>query len=116
MVRFLLYRSKWPQRTFRTLSISHLSRNEDVMIFSTSWTVIQFLRASQIRMGFLIALSALFAALQPIIGRYTSVGAWVLSVFGVLSGLISVVAVSFGWLLTRIEAQAAKKRQAANDK
>ena len=55
-------------------------------------------------MGFLIVLSALFAALQPIVGKYTSMGAWVLAVFGVLSGLISVVAVSFGWLLTRIEA------------
>ena len=86
------------------------------MIFSTSWTVIQFLRSSQIRMGFLIALSALFSALQPIVGKYTSAGAWVLAVFGVLSGLISVVAVSFGWLLTRIEAQAAKKRQATVDK
>jgi len=67
-------------------------------------------------MGFLIALSALFAALQPIVGKYTSTGAWVLAVIGVLSGLISVVAVSFGWLLTRIEAQAAKKRQATGDK
>ena len=86
------------------------------MIFSTSWTVIQFLRSSQIRMGFLIALSATFSALQPIVQRYTPAGAWVLAVFGVLSGLISVVAVSFGWLLTRIEAQAAKKRQATVDK
>ena len=67
-------------------------------------------------MGFLIALSALFAALQPIVGKYTAAGAWVLAVFGVLSGLISVVAVSFGWFLTRIEAQAAKKRQAIVDK
>ena len=67
-------------------------------------------------MGFLIALSALFAALQPIVKKYTSVGGWILSAFGVLSGLISVVAVSFGWLLTRIEAQAAKKRQAVVDK
>ncbi|KDR67391.1 hypothetical protein GALMADRAFT_273212 [Galerina marginata CBS 339.88] len=93
-----------------------LSRREDIMIFSTSWTVIQFLRSSQIRIGFLIALSALFAALQPIVGKYTAVGAWILAIIGVLSGLISVVAVSFGWLLTRIEAQAAKARQSTVDK
>jgi len=67
-------------------------------------------------MGFLIALSALFAALQPIVGKYTSVGGWILAVFGVLSGLISVFAVSFGWLLTRVEAQAAKQRQAIVDR
>jgi hypothetical protein len=86
------------------------------MLFSTSWTVIQFLRSSQVRLGLLVALSALFASLQPIVGNFSETGGWILASIGVFSGLASVLAVLFGWLLTWSEAKAAKHRQLVEEK
>lgn len=69
------------------------------------------MRSSQRRLAFLVALSALFASLHPIVSKYSSVGGWVLAGIGVLAGLISVVAVFVAWVLTWVEAHAAKERQ-----
>jgi len=86
-------------------------RQDDFLIFSTSQTFIQFMRSSQRRLAFLVALSAMFASLQPIVSKYTSVGGWVFAGVGVLAALISVLTVFVAWILTRVEAHAAKERQ-----
>jgi len=89
---------------------------DDLLQFSTSWTVIQFLRSSQVRLGFLVALSALFASLQPVVANFSRTAGWVFAAAGVFSALASVFAVLFGRLLTWSEAHAARQRQYTEDK
>lgn len=81
------------------------------MIFTTSQTVIQFLRSSQQRMTFLIAVSALFASLKPIADRYSSVVGWVFAGIGIIAALVSLLSTFVGWGLSQIEARGAKYHQ-----
>ncbi|KAF9002211.1 hypothetical protein BDQ17DRAFT_1409722 [Cyathus striatus] len=88
-----------------------VSDPSDFLVFSTSWTVIRFLRKSEKVMTFLISLSALLAALQPIVSNSNKLFGWILAGIGVLSGLISVLAVLISWALGWIEVNAARRRQ-----
>ncbi|KAF9004992.1 hypothetical protein BDQ17DRAFT_1541022 [Cyathus striatus] len=87
------------------------SYRNDLMIFSTSWTVIRFLRKSQSVMIFLVTISALFAALQPVVGHFTPLGGFILAGIGILSGLVSLMAFFVGWVLGYVESHAAQQRQ-----
>ena len=80
------------------------------MIFSTSQNVIQLIRASQKRLGFLIAFSALLASLQPIVEPHSKQVGLALSIVGVVAATVSILSVFIGWALERIEATAPKYR------
>lgn len=67
-------------------------------------------------MGFLVALSAMFASLQPVVAKFNQTGGWVFAAAGVFSALASVFAMLFGRLLTWSEAHAARQRQFTEDK
>ena len=73
--------------------------------------VIQFLRSSQVRMGFLVAISALFASIQPIVSNFSGIGGWVFAAIGVLSGLLTVFALVLARALAWGELKAARSRQ-----
>ena len=62
-------------------------------------------------MAFLVALSALVTSLKPIVDRFSLAAGWVLAGLGIAAALISVLSVVVGWMLTWIEANAAKHRQ-----
>jgi uncharacterized membrane protein YozB (DUF420 family) len=81
------------------------------MIFSTSQMFIQTLRSSQRNMAFLVALSALVISVKPIVDRFSTAGGWVLAGIGITAATTSVLSIVVGWMLTRIEANAAKHRQ-----
>jgi len=76
--------------------------------------VIQTLRSSQRRMSFLVALSALVTSLMPIVNRFSAIGGWVLVGIGITAAIIAVLSMALGWVLGRIEANAAKHRQIGN--
>ncbi|PPQ97738.1 hypothetical protein CVT26_001770 [Gymnopilus dilepis] len=84
---------------------------DDTIVFSMSSNVIQFLRSSQLRMGFLVSISALFASVQPIVNNFSEIGGWVFTGIGVLSGLLTVFALLLGRILAWSELKAAKARQ-----
>ncbi|TFK33928.1 hypothetical protein BDQ12DRAFT_727355 [Crucibulum laeve] len=88
-----------------------LQRNDDVLVFSTSQTMIQYLHSSQRAMSALAALSALFASLQPIIDRKSRIGGLILAGIGITAATISVFSLVVDWMLKWIEANAAKNRQ-----
>ena len=88
-----------------------VNRPDDTIVFSMSSNVIQFLRSSQLRMGFLVSISALFASVQPIVNNFSEIGGWVFTGIGVLSGLLTVFALLLGRTLAWSELKAAKARQ-----
>ncbi|KAF8995550.1 hypothetical protein BDQ17DRAFT_982676 [Cyathus striatus] len=83
----------------------------DLLVFSTSWTMIQFLRRSQSIMAFLVTLTAFLAALQPVVSRFNDPAGWVLAGIGILSGVVSITGFFVGWVLGYVESHAAQQRQ-----
>ncbi|KAF8628057.1 hypothetical protein AX17_006061 [Amanita inopinata Kibby_2008] len=83
----------------------------DVVLFSTSQTVINFLQSSQRNMTVLVALSSLFASLQPVVARYNIIAGFVFAGIGIIAALTSLAAVLVSWTLSWAEIEAAKKRQ-----
>lgn len=79
-----------------------------VMHLSRSQWFLQFLRSSQSRLGFVVALSALLASVQPLAGDKAP--ALVLTIVGIASAAVSVVSLIFGWLLRMVESNAAKRQ------
>jgi len=88
-----------------------VTKENDFVIFSTSWTVIQFLRSSRTNLAFLVSLSALFASLTPIVNTFNPDAGFLFAGIGILSALTSIAALLLGWSLSWIEAHAARKRQ-----
>ena len=78
--------------------------------FTSSLLVIQTVRSSQKKMAFLVALSALFASLQPIVDNFSKTVGWVFTALGVISALISVVLVLLGYAIERFEVNSATRR------
>ncbi|PPQ82977.1 hypothetical protein CVT26_005540 [Gymnopilus dilepis] len=87
------------------------TRPDDKVVFSMSSNAIQFLRSSQVRMGFLVAISALFASIQPIVNNFSVIGGWIFSGIGILSGFLTVFALLLSKVLAWSELKAAKARQ-----
>ncbi|KAF9002993.1 hypothetical protein BDQ17DRAFT_1542075 [Cyathus striatus] len=92
------------------------ARRNDFLVFSTSWTMIQFLRRSRSIMVFLVTLSALLAALQPVVSQFSRPTGWVLAGAGIMSGLVSITALFVSWILGYVESHAAQQRQYHPDK
>lgn len=91
--------------------LSIFTSRSDFLIFTTSQTVIQILRTGQTRMAFLVALSALLTSVKPIVDRFSVAGGWVLAGVGITAAMISVTYSLVTWILTWIQANAAKHRQ-----
>lgn len=81
------------------------------MVFTTSQTVILFLRSGYRKMTFLIALSALFASLQPVVDKYNTAAGFVFAGIGILAAIISLLALIVEWVLGMAEARRARYRQ-----
>ncbi|TFK38766.1 hypothetical protein BDQ12DRAFT_99658 [Crucibulum laeve] len=88
-----------------------LQGHDDVLVFSTSQTIIQHLRSSQRAMSALAALSALLASLQPIVDRQSRIGGLILAGVGIVAATISVLSLVVDWMLKWIESNAARHRQ-----
>jgi hypothetical protein len=61
-------------------------------------------------MAFLVALSALFTSVQPIVDRFSKIGGWVLTGLGIVAALVSIFSVLLGYALENFEANSAKLR------
>lgn len=86
-------------------------RPNDLLVFSTSQSVIQHLRSFQQLFTFLAALSALFASLQPVASNFNATAGWIFVAVGVTSGIISVLAVVVSWMLKWVERHSAIRKQ-----
>lgn len=86
------------------------------MIFSTSQTMIQILQSSKERMALLVAFSALFTSLKPIVDKYSTSAGWVLTAVGIVAAAISILAFFADLMLKWIDANAAKHRQFGAEK
>ncbi|KAJ7862633.1 hypothetical protein B0H14DRAFT_496065 [Mycena olivaceomarginata] len=84
-------------------------RPNDLAIFSTSQTVIQWLQNIQEWTTFLVALSVLVTSLKPFVDK-NHVAALILSVIAIIAAAISVLAVVIRRVLKRIEGSSAKYR------
>ena len=62
-------------------------------------------------MAFLVALSALFTSVQPIVDNFSKTGGWVLTGLGIIAALVSILSVLLGYALEKFEANSAKLRQ-----
>lgn len=78
------------------------------MHLSRSQWFLQFLRSSQSRLNFIVALSALLASIQPLAKDQNA--ALSLAIIGIVSATVSVVSLIFGWLLRMVETYAAKRQ------
>ncbi|KAJ6575816.1 hypothetical protein B0H10DRAFT_1963777 [Mycena sp. CBHHK59/15] len=80
----------------------------DLAIFSTSQTVLHFLRSCYKILAFLMSLSALLASAQPVVDKKNFTAGLVLAIVGIFAAAISVIAAGLGWVLAWIEVQSAK--------
>lgn len=59
-------------------------------------------------MTYLIAVSALFASMQPIVDKYNSAAGFVFTGIGIIAAAISLLSVFIEWGLAKVEAKRAK--------
>ncbi|KAJ6615188.1 hypothetical protein B0H10DRAFT_2191107 [Mycena sp. CBHHK59/15] len=71
----------------------------DLAIFSTSQTVLHFLRSCYKILAFLMSLSALLAPAQPVVDKKNFTAGLVLAIVGIFTAAISVIAAGLGWVL-----------------